>query len=335
MKPLASIVIPAYNSAKTISKTIEACLSQNYPKDKLEIILADDGSTDNTREIAEKYPVQYLYQQNKGPAAARNLGWGSAKGKFICFTDSDCVPEKDWISKHVNVYNSDTIAGVGGSYNNANPENLLASCIHQEIVQRHIRFPKEVNYLGAFNVSYRKTILEGIGGFDESYPDASSEDNDLAYRIFKKGYKLFFDNKIKVDHYHPTSLIKYLQRQFWHGFWRMKLYKKHSDMISGDVYAGLIDFAKPLLALAIILLLPFIFLAPVAFLASLLLLTYSIMQLFLPLSIIKRTGRIRYLYLIIINFLREYARGLGMFLGVSKFFLYDTLFKQKKNRHTK
>jgi len=314
-----SVVVPVYNSAKTLSKTIEALMSQNFLEDNFEILIADDGSTDSTAEIVKRYPVKYLHQDNKGPAAARNLGWKFSSGNIVCFTDSDCIPEKDWISKIIKAYTSEQIVGVGGSYDIVNSESLLASCIHEEIVQRHLKMPKEVNYLGAFNVSYRRSILEEVGGFNESYSDASGEDNDIAYRVVKKGYTLIFDKNIKVGHYHPTSLLRYLKQQFKHGFWRMKLYKDHPDMSKGDVYAGLLGFVQPPLALLTLLLLPFLFIRSVIYFFFSFLILQAIMQLVMPFSLIRRTKKAKYIYLTFITFLREYSRGIGMAIGLWRF----------------
>jgi len=314
-----SVVVPVYNSAKTLSKTIEALMSQNFLEDNFEILIADDGSTDSTAEIVKRYPVKYLHQDNKGPAAARNLGWKFSSGNIVCFTDSDCIPEKDWISKIIKAYTSEQIVGVGGSYDIVNSESLFASCIHEEIVQRHLKMPKEVNYLGAFNVSYRRSILEEVGGFNESYSDASGEDNDIAYRVVKKGYTLIFDKNIKVGHYHPTSLLRYLKQQFKHGFWRMKLYKDHPDMSKGDVYAGLLGFVQPPLALLTLLLLPFLFIRSVIYFFFSFLILQAIMQLVMPFSLIRRTKKAKYIYLTFITFLREYSRGIGMAIGLWRF----------------
>jgi glycosyltransferase involved in cell wall biosynthesis len=319
MELSVSIVIPTYNSENTIHKTIHACLSQDYSEGKLEIIIIDDGSMDSTAEIIKQYPVIYVYQENKGPAAARNLGWRSAAGEIICFTDSDCVPEREWVSKIQKEYTSETIGGVGGSYDIINGESLLATCIHEEIIQRHLKSPREVNYLGGFNVSYRRNVLKEVGGFNESYPDASGEDNELAYKIVKKGYKLIFDKNIKVGHYHPTKLSGYLKHQMKHGFWRMKLYRDHPDMSKGDVYAGLLDFIRPPLAVMVIITLPAVYFRPMAYLFAFLLALQIILQFLTSFPIVKRTKNPKFFYLTFVTFLRDYVRGIGMIMGIWKF----------------
>lgn len=98
-----SLVIPAYNCESTISKTILACLSQNGLLSKPEIIVVDDGSTDNTANIIKAFPVTYIYQNNSGPAKARNTGWKASSGDIVCFTDSDCIPDKNWVARLIEI----------------------------------------------------------------------------------------------------------------------------------------------------------------------------------------------------------------------------------------
>jgi len=317
----ASIVIPAYNASKTISKTIEACLAQDHGMDKLEIIVVDDGSADNTKEIVQRYPVKYIYQDKSGPARARNRGWLTAGGETIFFTDSDCIPEKSWVLKTLSDYTSEDIGAVGGSYGIANPESLLADCVYQEIVYRHAKMPKKAKALGSYNLSVRRKALEEVGGYDERYRMASGEDNDLSYKILEKGYYLIFDKDIKVLHYHPTGLIRYLKSQAWHGFWRVKLYMDHPAMAKGDDYSSVIDYIQPSLSLAILGLIPTVFYAPARALLLFLLTLEALLQLPFAIVISKDKKDARYFFLAVVTFLRGFSRGIGMAGGILNFMI--------------
>ncbi len=317
-----SIIIPVYNAEKTLENLIEACLNQDYPRDDLEVILVDDGSVDRSREIIGRYTnrgIKYISQENSGPARARNTGWKKSCGDIICFTDADCVPEKGWVSKLVAGYISDEIGGIGGSYGIINKDKILPACIHQEIRERHLKMPKVVNYLGTFNVSYRREVLERVGGFDESFRQASCEDTDLSYRVIKKGYKLIFNHDIKVAHHYPEALIKYLKHQLIHGYWRMKLYRYHPDMVKGDVYSGVFDYIQPPLFLLTLAIFPLIFITSFKFLFFSLISIEMLLQFPFSLKIIARTQEKRYLFLAPITFLRGFSRAAGMFLGVTGF----------------
>ena len=322
-----SIIIPAYNAASTLSACLSACLAQDYPD--TEVLLVDDGSTDATPEIAQAFTeVIYLRQANAGPAAARNCGAAHATGEILVFTDSDCVPEANWIRALVTEFDENT-AGVGGTYGIANPEFFLARLVHEEIQIRHAAFAPEVDFLGSFNVAYRAEVFRAVGGFDEAFPRASAEDNDLAYRIQDTGATLRFTPNAVVAHYHPTHLLPYLRTQMQHGFWRMKLYAKHPQRAQkGDQYAGPCDLLAPPYALFLLLLLPFVLPAclfniwrtPILFGYDLLVLGYLLLHLPLVLQLWRRTHHLEAFYFLPIAALRDFARAIGLTYGVLYFF---------------
>jgi len=234
--PKVTVVVPAYNCEKTILKTIQGLLHQSTPN--IDIIVVDDGSTDQTPQIIKSIDrVKYIRQENAGPASARNLGAYTANSEFIFFTDSDCVPEKNWIEKALKPFHEEKVAVVAGSYGIINEESLLARCIHKEILFRHNKLmPKYPKSFGSYNFGVRKSIFDLVGGFDVHYRQASGEDNDLSYRILKAGYRIYFEAQAVVYHLHQNSLKHYLKEQFRHGFWRSKIYLEHPHMAKGDDY---------------------------------------------------------------------------------------------------
>ena len=93
--PLVSVIVPVKNGEKTIGILLAALLKQNYPQDKMQVIIVDNGSQDNTIEIIKKYPVILEYENEKDSSyAARNKGLAAAQGEIIAFTDADCIPDK-------------------------------------------------------------------------------------------------------------------------------------------------------------------------------------------------------------------------------------------------
>lgn len=322
MQCKVSVVIPAFNAEKTIGKTLEACLSQDYAG-QMEVIVVDDGSTDGTREIIGKYPVRYIYQENSGPAAARNRGWRASGGEIICFTDSDCIPQRDWVSRLVAPYvNGGLVGAVGGSYGIANPESLLAYCIQEEISVRHSTMPRtsdtgtglhEVRFLGSYNLSVRRSALEDVGGFQEGYKKASGEDNDLSYKILKGGYKVLFDREALVAHYHRDSLWRYLKDQYTHGFWRARIYKDHPDMAGGDDYTRWKDIVEVPLCLGLLAAMPF---SRVSNLWQVLLALLFFLQFGMAFNLFRRGKRPSCLLFVFVTFLRCFARTLGFIRGL-------------------
>jgi glycosyltransferase involved in cell wall biosynthesis len=309
---VVSIIIPAYNAAKTIGRTLEACLAQDFAGGEVEIIVVDDGSTDDTAEVVAGYRVKYLHQENAGPAKARNTGWRAARGEFILFTDSDCIPEAKWVAGLLEGFTEQDTAAVGGSYSVMNPESLVASCIQQEIMYRHQRLPDNPRHLGTYNLCVRRAVLDEIGGFDESYPTASVEDAELAYRIIKSGHRLAFRRDVKVGHFHPSRLWGFLRQQFYRAYWRMRVYKQHPDMTKGDDYSGLRDFMQPPMFLLMTLMAPFCFLWPVAIAVGLMAVAGLLLQTPIAREAVRRTGQGRHWWMVGILFLRGFAWAWGM-----------------------
>ncbi len=315
-----SLIIPAYNAEPTLEECLDACLAQSRAAD--EIIVVDDGSTDRTAEIAARYPVTYLRQDNRGPAAARNLGARHAAGDLLVFTDSDCVPDPDWLACLAAGFIDDRTVAVGGSYGIRNGSSLLARLVHEEIVLRHAHLAGEVDFLGSFNVAYRRGAFMAAGGFDESFARASGEDNDFAYRLQDAGGVLRFAPDARVAHYHPSRLIPYLRTQMRHGYWRMRLYAKHPRRTGGDDYAGLGDLLGPPLVLAFACGLLALAAVPSSLLAAALVslvVIYIVATARITRAMIRRLGLGAGMAYRGVATLRDAARALGLIGGVWTF----------------
>ncbi len=234
----ASVIIPAYNAEQTIGKCMNALRKQTF-KD-FEVIIVDDGSKDGTAKIAAGFKgVKVLRQKNAGPATARNKGAKQAKGEIIVFLDSDCVAEKNWLEQMVAPFENQDISGVQGVYKNKQKE-LIARFTHLEIEQRYSKMAKQefIDFIGSYSAAYKKKVFDEMEGFDTSFPMASGEDTDLSFRINKAGYKMVFNQRAAVYHFHPISLKKYLKVKFFRAYWRTKLYGKHSEKMLKDSYTS-------------------------------------------------------------------------------------------------
>jgi len=233
----ASVIIPVRNGSKTISECLEAILVQNLGQD-FEIIVVDDGSTDNTSAIVGKFPkARLLRQRPLGPAAARNSGAKRAKGEIIVFTDADCVPAKNWLKEMLRPFSDKNVAGVQGAYRTRQKE-LMAVFTQIEVEHRYrkMQASKSVDWIGSYSAAYRRSVFLELKGFDRAFKKASGEDPDLSYSIQEKGYKAVFNPEAVVFHSHPTSLAGYLRKKFQHAYWRVLLYKRHSGKALSDSY---------------------------------------------------------------------------------------------------
>jgi len=320
-KPFVSIVVPAYNAQRTIDLTLQALADQSYQGPK-EVIVVDDGSSDSTPERIKAFRhASYIYQENQGPAAARNRGFQASKGEIVFFTDADCIPERAWIEKCLSGFTDETIGVVCGSYGIANPGSLLARCIHAEILYRHrYHMPNFPKSFGSYNFCLRRKVFEAAGGFNPSYRNASGEDNDLSYKILKLGSKIFFARDTIVDHFFPTFVLKYLKEQFRHGFWRARMYRDHPQMALGDDYTFWKDIVEPPIILAMMLLLIMgmifkLFFIPLAFGFLVIL---SLIELLFSFRMTK--SPFEALFYAFVMLLRAMARTLGFVTGAFQVF---------------
>lgn len=233
-----SVIVPVYNSQIYISKCIEALLAQTYNLENYELIVVDDGSTDRTANIIRSYPVKYIYQKNQGPAAARNNGVKEAGGRIVLFTDSDCVPARNWIEEMVRPFKSPDIAAVKGAYLTSQKE-IVARFSQVEFEERFemLKKTESIDMVDTYSAGFRKAIFLQMGGFDTSFPVANNEDTDLSYRMSKQGFKMVFNPDAIVHHLkHPDSIKKYARLKFWRGYWRMVVYKRFPDKMLKDTY---------------------------------------------------------------------------------------------------
>ena len=294
-----TLVIPGRNCAATLRPCLESVIPLAESGELFEIIFVDDGSADDSRAIADNLLSSSLTSSQfrildgggKGPGAARNAGWRAATdADVIWFIDSDCVAEPDNLQQLLPHLDDPAVVGVGGSYSNLHPKSLLATLIHEEIVGRHRSMPPEVNFLGGFNVIYRRTALELAGGFDEcdvNGPRApGAEDCDLSFRLHQMGHLLRVESASIVGHHHPQSLRRYLRSQRIHGHWRVRLYRRHLGRMGGDSYSGPADHLQPVSGLLAVCGLPFIPFAPV--IAGICVLVCCIMNLACTLAILRR-----------------------------------------------
>lgn len=234
-----SLIIPVYNSEKTINLCLDAALNQSISKDTYEIIVVDDGSIDNTANIVSKYDlVKLIRQSNHGPATARNHGAKEAKGDILIFTDSDCEIDADFIKNILSQFDENTqIVGVQGGYKTKQKE-FIAQFGQAEIETRYIKMEKNkyIDFIGTYAAAYRANVFQKYGGFDTSFPTACGEDAEFSYRLNEDGYKLVFSRLAFVYHQHPSTLNQYLRVKFYRGFWRVRLHRKHLVKSFKDSY---------------------------------------------------------------------------------------------------
>jgi glycosyltransferase involved in cell wall biosynthesis len=249
-----AVVIPVYNGVRTVEAAIRSALAQDHPGTR--VIVVDDGSTDGTAALLAGLPgITVLRQENRGPAAARNVGWRAATdADYVFFLDADCVAPPDWVSRLLLHHEELSTGCVGCVYGLANPDSWLARIIYREFQRRYAFCGEHTYFLGSHGYSFRRETLERMGGFDESYRHASHEDNELGWRLLRASYRLRLVREVAVKHHFPRRVWSYLVTQARHGFWRMKVIRTYPQSALGDEYSSPFDYAQPPLVLFALLL---------------------------------------------------------------------------------
>jgi glycosyltransferase involved in cell wall biosynthesis len=200
------MIVPTYNRAVPLADTLGDLIRQDYPASHLELIVVDNSSSDNTKEVvagiaeAAAFPVAFYVKDNRGPSASRNYAIARSKGDILAFTDSDCRLSKDWVRTGV-AHMTEGIGLVAGPVRPANnPDRIPGFFYHQ------IDHSREDAIFATANVFYRREAVELVGGFNEQYGTfpfglpVGGEDTDLAWRVKRSGYASRFVPEAAVYH---------------------------------------------------------------------------------------------------------------------------------------
>jgi glycosyltransferase involved in cell wall biosynthesis len=244
-----SVVVPAYNAARTLGACLHALSRQSVPHSEYEVIVVDDGSTDETASVAEAAGARVVRIPHGGPASARNAGVAAAVGEMVLFTDADCEPAANWIAEMVRPFADPDVMGVKGAYLTRQREVIarLAQCEFEERYARLERLPF-IDFVDSYSAAFRVQALRQIGGYDSAFPDPNNEDVDLSYRLSRAGCKLVFNRRALVYHCHRTRWGAYLRLKVKRGYWRMVVYRLHPGKAVQDSYTPQLLKAQVFLA---------------------------------------------------------------------------------------
>lgn len=314
-----SVIIPAYNSEKTIVETVKSILKSNFPKNQFEIIVVDDGSKDNTVKISKQIKnIRIFARKHAGPATQRNFGARIARGNIVLFTDSDCIVPEDLLKRTMENFKKYDIAGVGGIYKTLNKENFVARYVGYEIGYRHEKEKRFTDFLGTYCCAYKRDIFLKFGGFNEKFLTSSGEDPELSFRISKE-HKLLLDKKMFVWHPHPDSLKKYLRNQYWRAYWRVLMYKKFPEKMLGESYTGKeIPLASFFMSIFLLTLILSIFNIELLCISILSLILFYLVY-FELLKFLFKKEKSQFLFAFVVLFLRTIICFFGFAYGLIKF----------------
>ena len=257
--PLISVLIPAYNEEKVIARTIESALEIDYLKK--EIIVIDDGSTDNTLLIAktfEKDGVKILHKENSGKATALNYAINFAKGEIVAILDADTIAGKNSLKEINKVFEtSSNVGGVAGNVKVRNKTNWLTWCQALEYVSGLQIARRAFDLFGAITIvpgamgAFKTNILKDTGGYDK---DTIVEDFDATIKVLKSGKIVRGTTKALAYTEAPETIGEFVkQRNRWYRG-NLQVLFKHKNAITNPRYGFLQKIAFPHMILSMVVL---------------------------------------------------------------------------------
>jgi glycosyltransferase involved in cell wall biosynthesis len=222
--PYISVIIPTYNRPTALAGCLHALAAQEYPRDRFEVIVVNDGGTESPNQVVHFYrntlTCRVVHQANRGPAAARNHGAKVAAGQLLAFTDDDCAPAPDWLTCLSERFLQSGEIAVGGETRNALTGNLYSvasQVLVSYLVDYYSGAPRRIRFFPSSNVAFPAGRFRSIGGFSSAYPRAAGEDRELCDRWQHEGNRIVYAPEAVVYHSHRLGAGTFLRQHFQYG----------------------------------------------------------------------------------------------------------------------
>jgi cellulose synthase/poly-beta-1,6-N-acetylglucosamine synthase-like glycosyltransferase len=256
--PHVAIIVPCYNEGTTIKRTCESLLALEYPKDKLDIILVDDGSTDATPVVMEQFrnnpQIQIIRKENGGKHTALNIGMAATTAPIVGCLDADSFVEANALREIVSCFERPQVAAATAAMSVYEPHSIVQHMQNAEyifgITSRHALASINGLYVtpGPFSF-YRRSVVEELGGFRYGH---QTEDMEMALRLQRAGYEIANAPRARVYTKTPETVLKLLkQRTRWTSGFLRNVLGEYRTLIGKSKYGalGLVVLPAALIAL--------------------------------------------------------------------------------------
>ena len=225
--PKVSVVVCTYNGAATLEACLQSLMELDYPD--YEVILVNDGSTDDSAEIAGRFPaVRTHHQENRGLSVARNVGAEMATGEIVAYTDDDCEADVHWLLYLMRAMRVQEVAGIGGPNITPDDDGWVAKCVaaspgnpsHVLLDDHH------AEHVPGCNMAFRRDTLLGLGGFDPQFRVAG-DDIDVCWRLIDAGLSIGYAPGAMVWHRRRATVRAYGRQQKGYGKSEAMVHFKH------------------------------------------------------------------------------------------------------------
>ncbi len=230
--PKVSVIIPVRNRPREIAACLASIEKLDYPQERLETIVVDDASTDDTPEMVSRFPVRRIVlDENRQAPFCRNLGARKAAGDILAFVDSDCLVSPTWLKELLPVFRDLHVAVAGGRVDAWFKRSALDryEAVNSSLIMgRHAMRSRQKNtsfYVPSCNMLVRRKVFLAVDGFKEEL--VVGEDVDLCWRIQDAGYQVAFEPMGSVFHKHRNRVWAFCRRRFDYGTSEPLLQKRH------------------------------------------------------------------------------------------------------------
>lgn len=222
--PVFSIVVPTYNRPRQLRNLLAGLCEADYPRDRFEVIVVDDGGASRLDDVArpfhERLDLRVLSCSHRGPSGARQVGTRAARGRYLAFTDDDCVPEADWLTRLGDALDANPGCAVGGRTVNALSDNLYSEASQRLITYLYRQFnadPADARFFTTNNVAFPAQAFRAIGGLDESWSISGGEDRDLCHRWRRRGHRMVYAPDAVMHHAHALTFTSFWRQHYHYG----------------------------------------------------------------------------------------------------------------------
>lgn len=229
MEPEISVIIPTYRRPAELGACLRALAMQDFPRDKFEVIVADDGGggLDDLRDftVASFPQCAFVTHTRSGPASARNLGARHARGRFLAFTDDDCEPSPQWLSTLSVALRAQPDALMGGRTVNAIRGNRYAAASQQLVDFLYDAYTDYGRFFTSNNFAMSSRMFASLDGFDVTFPLPAGEDRDFCSRWAAIGALIYLPAAV-VYHSHSLTLQGFWNQHFRYGQGAYQLHRR-------------------------------------------------------------------------------------------------------------
>ena len=222
--PCFSVIIPTFSRPDRLTRCLDALVRLNFPRDRFEVIVADDGGSPPAEICAAPFRgrlnLTVLRQTNAGPATARNKAARAATHAYLAFTDDDCTPHSDWLDAYAAAFVDHPDALLGGRTLNALEGNIFARTSQQLVDYLYEYFGAyqgEAGFFTSNNMALPREAFLNLGGFDQTFPLAAAEDREFGMRWRERVGPLRVVPDALVDHAHPLTLGRFWRQHANYG----------------------------------------------------------------------------------------------------------------------